>query len=151
MSLRDKLNADLKDAMKAGDKRKLGTIRLMNAAIKDKDIANRGEGKGPLASEDILVLLQKMVKQRRESIAMFEQGGRAEKAAEEAAEIAVIEEFLPEQMDEAATNAAIATIKTELGATSLKDMGRVIAALKTRHGSQLDMGRASALVKAALS
>lgn len=149
--IRDALKAAQIAAMKAGDKPRTLALRLISARIKDREIELRTSGGAADDDAMIVEVMQKMVKQRRESIAMFEQGGRAEKAAEEAAEIAVIEEFLPEQMDEAATNAAIATIKTELGATSLKDMGRVIAALKTRHGSQLDMGRASALVKAALS
>lgn len=149
--IRDALKAAQIAAMKAGDKPRTLALRLISARIKDREIELRTSGGVTDDDAMIVEVMQKMVKQRRESIAMFEQGGRAEKAAEEAAEIAVIEEFLPEQMDEAATNAAIGAIKAELGATSLKDMGRVIAALKTRHGSQLDMGRASALVKAALS
>lgn len=149
--IRDALKAAQIAAMKAGDKPRTMALRLISARIKDREIELRTSGGVTDDDAMIVEVMQKMVKQRRESIAMFEQGGRAEKAAEEAAEIAVIEEFLPEQMDEAATNAAIAAIKAELGATSLKDMGRVIATLKERHGSQLDMGRASALVKAALS
>ncbi len=149
--IRDALKAAQIAAMKAGDKPRTMALRLISARIKDREIELRTSGGVTDDDAMIVEVMQKMVKQRRESIAMFEQGGRAEKAAEEAAEIAVIEEFLPEQMNEAATNAAIAAIKAELGATSLKDMGRVIAALKARHGSQLDMGRASALVKAALS
>ncbi|MCC7393329.1 MAG: GatB/YqeY domain-containing protein [Sphingomonadaceae bacterium] len=149
--IRDALKAAQIAAMKAGDKPRTLALRLVSARIKDREIELRTSGGVTDDDAMIVEVLQKMVKQRRESITMFEQGGRAEKAADEAAEIAVIEEFLPEQMDEAATNAAIDAIKGELGATSLKDMGRVIATLKARHGSQLDMGRASALVKAALS
>lgn len=149
--IRDSLKDAQIAAMKAGDKSRLATIRLMLARIKDRDIELRTQG--PVADDDAMVveLLQKMVKQRRESITMFESGGRPEKAAEEAAEIAVIEDFLPAQMSEEETRTAIEAIKGELGANSLKDMGRVMAELKARHAASLDMGKASGLVKAALA
>ena len=149
--IRDDIKAAQVAAMKAGDKARLGTIRLMLAKIKDRDIELR-TGTAP-ADDDVLVtdVLQKMVKQRRESIALYEQGGRQELADQEAAEVTVIEEFLPAQLGEADATAAIAAIVAELGATSVKDMGRVMAAVKERHGSQLDMSKASGWVKAALS
>lgn len=149
--IRDDIKAAQVAAMKAGDKARLGTIRLMLAKIKDKDIELR-TGTAP-ADDDVLVtdVLQKMVKQRRESIAMYEQGGRQELADIEAAEVAVIEDFLPAQLSEEEATAAIKAIVDELGATSLKDMGKVMAAVKDRLGSQLDMSKASGWVKAALS
>lgn len=149
--IRDDIKAAQVAAMKAGDKARLGTIRLMLAKIKDRDIELR-TGTAP-ADDDVLVtdVLQKMVKQRRESIAMYEQGGRQELADIEAAEVVVIEDFLPAQLSETDATAAIAAIVSELGATSVKDMGKVMAAVKERLGSQLDMSKASAWVKAALS
>ncbi|PAL24593.1 GatB/YqeY domain-containing protein [Sphingopyxis sp. GW247-27LB] len=148
--IRDDIKAAQVAAMKAGDKARLGTIRLMLAKIKDRDIELR-TGTAP-ADDDVLVtdVLQKMVKQRRESITMYEQGGRQELADVEAAEVAVIEDFLPAQLSEADATAAIKAIVAELGAASLKDMGRVMAAVKERHGSELDMSKASGWVKAAL-
>lgn len=149
--IRDDIKAAQVAAMKAGDKARLGTIRLMLAKIKDKDIELR-TGTAP-ADDDVLVtdVLQKMIKQRRESIAMYEQGGRQELADIEAAEVVVIEDFLPAQLSEADATAAIKAIVDELGAASLKDMGKVMAAVKDRLGSQLDMSKASGWVKAALS
>ena len=149
--IRDDIKAAQVAAMKAGDKARLGTIRLMLAKIKDRDIELR-TGTAP-ADDDVLVtdVLQKMVKQRRESIAMYEQGGRQELADVEAAEVVVIEEFLPAQLSDDEATAAIKAIVTELGAESLKDMGKVMAAVKDRLGSQLDMSKASGWVKAALS
>jgi uncharacterized protein YqeY len=149
--IRDSLKAAQLAAMKAGDKPRLAAIRLILAKLKDRDIELRTAT--TLPDDDTLVVdvLQKMAKQRRESITLYLQGGRQELADAESAEIAVIEEFLPQQLSEAETNAAIAAIVAELGATSLKDMGKVIAELKARHGSQLDMSKASALVKAALA
>ena len=148
--LRDTIKAAQISAMKAGDKPRLAAVRLILAKLKDKDIELRTAS--ALPDDDVLVVdvLQKMAKQRRESIALYRQGNREELAAAEEGELAVIEEFLPQQMDEAATNAAIEAIKAELGASSIKDMGKVIAELKARHGTQLDMGKASGLVKAAL-
>ncbi|WP_422060361.1 GatB/YqeY domain-containing protein [Sphingopyxis sp.] len=149
--IRDDIKAAQVVAMKSGDKARLGTIRLMLAKIKDKDIELR-TGTAP-ADDDVLVtdVLQKMVKQRRESITMFEQGGRQELADIEAGEVAVIEDFLPAQLSDDDAMAAIKAIVTEVGAESLKDMGKVMAAVKDRLGSQLDMSKASGWVKAALS
>lgn len=149
--IRERIQAAQIEAMKARDAQKTATVRLMMAAIKNRDIEAR-TGKSP-ADDDTLVVevLQKMVKQRRESIEMFTQGGRGELADHEAAEIVVIESFLPQQLSEAETLALIEGIKAETGAASVKDMGRVMALLKERHATSLDMSKASALVKAALS
>jgi uncharacterized protein YqeY len=148
--IRDDLKAALVAAMKSGDKARTGTIRLIQAAIKNRDIELRTAASAP--DDDVLVteVLQKMVKQRRESIAMYEKGGRAELAAAEAAEIAVIEEFLPRQMSEAELAAAVDAIVAETGAASVKDMGRVMALVK-EHAGEVDLGKASAAVKARLS
>ena len=154
--IRDDIKAALITAMKGGDKAGTATLRLVQSAIKNRDIEARApqsrDGVAP-ADDDTLVVevLQKMIKQRRESIEMFVKGGRQELADNEAAEVAVIEAFLPQQMDEAATAAAIEAIKVELGASGMKDMGRVMAELKARHATTLDMSKASAAVKAALS
>lgn len=148
--IRDDIKAAQIAAMKAGDKEARAAIGLIQAAIKNRDIEAR-TGKAPEDDDALVVeVLQKMIKQRRESIAMYEQGGRAELAAAEAGEVAVIERFLPRQMDEAETAAAIAAIKAEIGAAGMKDMGRLMAELKARHATSLDMSKASALVKAAL-
>lgn len=148
--IRDSIKAAQISAMKSGDKARLAAVRLILAKLKDKDIELRTASTVP--DDDVLVVdvLQKMAKQRRESITLYMEGGRQELADVEQAELAVIEEFLPAQMSEDDTKAAIEAIKAELGATSMKDMGKVVAALKARHGSQLDMGKASGLVKAAL-
>lgn len=148
--IRDDIKAAQISAMKAGEKDRLAAVRLILAKIKDRDIELRTATNQPDDDALVVEVLQKMVKQRRESITMFEQGGRDELAAQEKAELAVIETFLPAQMDDAATTAAIEAIKAEIGASSVKDMGRVMAVLKERHGSELDMSKASALVKAAL-
>ena len=138
-------------AMKAGDKQRTATIRLIQSALKNRDIELR-TGAAPTNDDAIVTeVLQKMIKQRRESIALYEQGGRAELAQAEQAEVGIIEEFLPQQMSESEANAAIDAIVAETGASSVKDMGRVMAALKERHASQLDMSKASGLVKARLS
>ena len=149
--IRDDIQAAQVTAMKAGDKPRTATIRLIVAAIKNRDIEAR-TGKAP-ADDDILVVevLQKMVKQHRESIELYVKGGRPELAEIEASEITVIEDFLPTQLSEDETTAAIEAIKAEIGAESVKDMGKVMAVLKERHASSLDMSKASALVKAALS
>lgn len=149
--IRDSIKAAQVAAMKSGDKARLAAVRLILAKLKDKDIELRTAASIP--DDDVIVtdVLQKMVKQRRESIAMYEQGGRPELAEIEAAEVAVIETFLPAQMGEDEVKAAIEAIKAEVGATSIKDMGKVVGALKARHGTQIDMGKASALVKAALA
>ena len=148
--LRDTIKAAQVTAMKAGDKPRLAAVRLILAKLKDKEIELRTATNVP--DDDVVVVdvLQKMAKQRRESITLYEQGGRQELAEVEKAELAVIEEFLPQQMGEDEVKAAIAAIIAEVGAEGMKDMGKVVAALKAKHGSQLDMGKASGLVKAAL-
>lgn len=149
--LRDQIKAATIAAMKAGEKDRTAALRLIGAKIKDRDIELR-TGKAPDDDNAMVVeVLQKMAKQRRESIEMFQSGGRQELAAKEQSELAVIEEFMPQQLSEADTAAAIEAIKAELGASTLKDMGRVMAELKARHGTELDMSKASGLVKAALS
>jgi uncharacterized protein YqeY len=149
--IRDDIKAAQVTAMKAGDKESRNAISLIQAAIKNRDIELRTSGNTPDDDAVVVEVLQKMVKQRRESIAMYETGGRQELADAEKAEVAVIERFLPAQMSEADTTAAILAIKGELGATGMKDMGRVMAELKARHAASLDMSKASGLVKAALS
>ena len=149
--IRDDLKAALVSAMKSGDKSRVAAIRLIQSAVKNRDIELRTASGAP-SDDDALVteVLQKMIKQRRESIGMYEAGGRQELADAEKAEVAVIEDFLPTQMSEDETKAAIDGIVTEIGASSVKDMGRVMAVLKERHASQLDMSKASGLVKARL-
>jgi uncharacterized protein YqeY len=148
--IRDRIKAELVTAMKSGDKSRTAAIRLINSALKNRDIELR-TGTAP-ADDDVVVteVLQKMIKQRRESIALYEQGGRQELADAEKAEVAVIEDFLPAQMSEEETGKAIDAIVAEIGASSVKDMGRVMAAMKERHAGQLDMSKASGLVKARL-
>ena len=149
--LRDTIKAAQIESMKAGDKGRLAAVRLILAKLKDKDIELRTAANVP--DDDVIVtdVLQKMAKQRRESITLYEQGGRQELAEIEKAELAVIETFLPQQMGEDELKAAIAAIIAETGAEGMKDMGKVVAALKAKHGTQLDMGKASGLVKAALA
>ena len=148
--IRERIQAAQIEAMKARDAQRTGTIRLMMAAIKNRDIEAR-TGKSPTDDDTLVVeVLQKMVKQRRESIEMFANGGRQELADAESAEVGVIESFLPQQLSEAETIALIEGIKGEIGAESVKDMGKVMALLKERHANALDMSKASALVKAAL-
>jgi uncharacterized protein YqeY len=149
--IRDDIKSAQLAAMKAGDKEARAAISLIQAAIKNRDIEVRTAAAAPDDDALVVEVLQKMVKQRRESIAMYETGNRPELAAAEAAEVAVIERFLPQQMSEDETKAAIEAIKADLGAASMKDMGRVMAELKSRHASTLDMSKASGLVKAALS
>lgn len=148
--MRTKLMDAQKAAMKAGDKPRLATLRMMLAGIKDRDIAGRTGGAEHISDAEIIELLAKMVKSREESIKLYREGGREDLAANEAAEVAIIREFMPRQMDAEAAKVAIATIVAELGAAGMKDMGRVMAAVKARHGATLDGGTASALVKAAL-
>jgi uncharacterized protein YqeY len=148
--IRDDIKAAQIAAMKAGEKDRLAAVRLILAKIKDRDIELRTASQVPDDDTTVVEVLQKMVKQRRESIAMFESAGRTELAEKEHGEVAVIESFLPRQLSEDETRAAIDAIKAEVGATSVKDMGRVMALLKERHGSVLDMSKASGLVKAAL-
>ncbi|WP_062733826.1 GatB/YqeY domain-containing protein [Sphingobium abikonense] len=148
--IREQVKSAQVEAMKAGDKEKLAAVRLILAKLKDRDIELRTATSVPDDDAMVVDVLQKMVKQRRESIEMFKSGGRDELAAREEAELAVIESFLPAQMSEDDTRAAIESIKAEVGATSVKDMGKVMAVLKERHGSVIDMSKASGLVKAAL-
>ena len=145
--MRERFTQEMKDAMKAGDKRKLSTVRLIQAALKDKDIEARGTGKGQASDEEILALLQKMIKQRQESIGIYEQAGRTELAQQEREEADIIAAFLPKQMDEAEVRQAIQDAMAETGAASLKDMGKVIGALRGRYAGRMDFGKASALVK----
>lgn len=148
--LRDAINNAVKDAMKAKDERKLSTLRMVNSALKNADIDARGQGKPPLSDEDLLGLLQKMIKQRQESVALYDKGGRPELAAAEREEIAVISAYLPKQMSEDEVKAAIAAAIGETGAAGMKDMGKVIGVLRGKYAGQMDFAKASALVKAQL-
>jgi hypothetical protein len=148
MSLRDRLQTALKDAMKAKEADRLSTLRLINAAIKDRDIASRGDGGPEMVSDgDITAIMGKMVKQRQESARAYEEGGRLELAEKELAEIVVIQEFLPRQMTEAEVTAAVEAAIAATGAASIRDVGKVMAALKERHAGQMDFGAVGALVK----
>ena len=149
--LRDTIKSAQIDAMKAGDKPRTAALRSIMAKIKDADIAARTSSKEVPDDEMVTDVLMKMAKQRRESIEMYESGGRDELAAQEKGELAVIEEYLPKQMDESETRAAIEQVKTDIGADGMKDMGRVMGELKARHGASLDMTKASGLVKESLS
>ncbi|MEO7177841.1 MAG: GatB/YqeY domain-containing protein [Allosphingosinicella sp.] len=149
--IRDDIKAALVTAMKSGDKTGTATLRLIQSSLKNRDIEMRGATAPADDHVTVTEVLQKMIKQRRESVALYEQGGRQELADAETAEIAVIEGFLPRQMDEEEAKAAIDAIVAESGASSLKDMGRVMAAVKERHAGAMDMSKASALVKARLS
>jgi hypothetical protein len=149
--LRDRFSDTLKTAMKAGDKPRVSTIRLIQAALKDKDIEARGLGKQPLSDDDILALLQKMTKQRQESIAIYDANARPELAEGERAEVAIIAEFLPQQLGDDEMRAAIAAAIAETGAASVKDMGKVIGKLRADHAGRMDFAKASGLVKEALA
>ena len=149
--LRDDINTALKVAMKARNERAVSTLRLVNAGIKNADIEARGAGKGPLADADLLALLQKMIKQRQESVLLYEKGGRPELAKAEQEEIAIISGYLPKQMSDDEIKAAIEAAIKETGAASMKDMGRVIGALKGKYSGQMDFAKASALVKGRLT
>jgi uncharacterized protein len=149
--LRDDINNALKQAMKAGDKRRVSTLRLVNSALKNADIEARGHGKQPLSDEELLSLLAKMIRQRQESVELYEKGGRPELAAQEREEIAIIAAYLPRQMSEAEVQAAIEAAVAETGAAGMKDMGKVMAALKARHSGKMDFATASGLVKARLA
>lgn len=149
--LRQRLNEALKQAMLARDTRTVSTVRLILAALKDRDIAARSRGvTDGIGDDEILQMLQSMMKQRRESISLYEQGGRLELAQQEAEEITIIERFMPRQMSEAESAEAIKALLAELGATGLKDMGRVMAALRERFAGQMDFSKASAIVKGQL-
>lgn len=149
--IRDAIKAAQTASMKAGDKERLAAVRLILAKLKDRDIELRTATHVPEDDAVVVDVLQKMVKQRRESITMFENGGRPELAAKEKSELDIIESFLPRQMSDEETRAAIEGIKAEVGAASVKDMGKVMAVLKERHGTVIDMAKASGLVKAALA
>jgi hypothetical protein len=148
--MREKITQDLKVAMKAGDRATVDALRLINAALKDKDIEARGSGK-TLSEDDILALLQKMIKSRQESLEIYEKAGRTDLADKEKSEIAVISRYLPQQLSEAEVAEAVKAAIAEAGATSIKDMGKVVAALKAKYTGRMDFGKASAAVKAALS
>ena len=148
--MRDTLNNELKTAMKSGDKRRVQTIRLVNAALKDRDIEARGQGK-TIGEQEILSLLQKMIKSRQESIEIYRNAGRPELAEIEAEEVAIIESFLPQQMSESDVASAIDAAVAETGASSIKDMGKVVAALKANYAGRMDFAKASAAVKAKLT
>jgi len=155
--MRENISQAVKDAMKSGDKMRLSTLRLVQAAIKDRDIAARVDAKGQstgldrIDDSELLGLLQKMIKQRREAAKTYADAGRSELADKETAEIAVIEEFLPKQLSAEETEKAVAAIIDEIGASGLKDMGRTMGALKERFAGQMDFGKASAVVKTRLS
>jgi uncharacterized protein YqeY len=151
MALRDQFTADLKTAMKAGDAPRVSTLRMIMAKLKDTDIAARPKGITAIPDDEVMAMLRGMVKSRRESVALYKQGNRPELAAKEEAEIAVIEAFLPQQLDDAALDQAVGAALAETGAASVKDMGKVMAALKVKHGAALDMARAGAAVRAKLA
>jgi uncharacterized protein YqeY len=145
--LRDNINNALKDAMKARDERRVSTLRLMNAAIKNADIEARGASKEPLNEADLLSLFQKMIKQRQESVELYDKGGRPELAKQERDEMEIIAAYLPKQMSDVEAGAAISAILHEINAQSMKDMGRAMAALKERFAGTMDFGKASAKIK----
>ena len=149
--LRDEINTALKVAMKARDERRVSTLRLVNAGIKNADIEAETTKKSALSDDDLLGLLQKMIKQRQESVDIYDKAARKELADQERAEIEIIRGYLPKQMSEAEAKAAIAEAIKTTGAASVKDMGKVIGALKAKHAGQMDFGKASGMVKAALA
>ena len=149
--MREQISEGLKQALKARDQRRTATLRSINAAIKDRDIANRGDGKGPVTNEEILALVQKMVKQREESFAIYAQAGRADLATVEKEEIDILNEFLPKPLTEAEVEAAIASAISTMGAEGPKDMGKVIAQLKADYPGRIDFGKVSGQVRAKLS
>jgi len=149
--MREQFTELLKVAMKAGDKRRVSTLRMITSALKDRDIEQRGQGKPPLTDDEILGLLQKMVKQRQESLAIYQQAGRTDLAEQESEEIQILMGFMPAQLDDAAVASAIAATIAETGASSVKDMGKVMAVLKERYAGQMDFAKASGAVKAMLS
>lgn len=148
--LRERINDGLKEAMKSGDKLRISTLRLMNAAIKNAEIEARTAGK-TFAEDDLLGLFQKMIKQRQESVELYDKGGRKELADQERTEIEIIRSFLPAQLSEAEMNEAIAAVIKETGAASMKDMGKVMGALRERYAGRMDFGKASAAIKQALA
>jgi uncharacterized protein len=148
--MREKITEDVKSAMKAGEKDRLSTLRMMQAAIKDRDIANRGLGKEAAGEDELLQLFTKMVKQREESAAIYDKGGRPELAAKEREEIGLIQAYMPKQLSDAETKDAIAAIITATGAASVKDMGKVMAELRAKFSGQMDFGKASGVIKSLL-
>jgi uncharacterized protein len=148
--IRERIAEETKQAMKGGDKARLSTLRLMSSAIKNAEIEGRTSGKGEVSDDALLGLLQKLVKQRQESAELYDKGARPELAAAERAEIVVIQSFLPQQMSEEETRAAIADAIKETGAASVKDMGKVMAALKARYTGKMDLGKAGGTVKSML-
>lgn len=151
MPLRDDFTAQLKTAMLAKDAPRVSTLRMITAKLKDVDIAARPKGVDKVSDDEILAMLRSMAKSRRESVALYQQGNRPELAEKEEAEIAVIESFLPRQMDDAALAGAVAAAIRETGAASVKEMGKVMAALKAQHGAALDMSKVGPIVKGQLS
>jgi uncharacterized protein YqeY len=149
VAIRDELTSELKVAMKAGEKRRVETIRLINAALKDRDIEARGQGK-TVSDDDILALLQKLVKSRQESVEIYDKAGRVDLATQEREEIAVIQTFLPQPLSEAETDTAISAAIAETGASSIKDMGKVVGVLRANYAGRMDIAKASAAVKAKL-
>jgi len=149
--LRDDINKALTEAMKAKNERAVSTLRMVNSTLKNADIEARGSGKPALGDAEVLSILQKMIKQRQESVELYQKGGRADLVKQEQEEIAIIQGYLPKQMSEAEMTAAIDSAIAETGAASMKDMGKVIGALRGKYAGQMDMAKASALVKAKLS
>jgi uncharacterized protein len=149
--LRDDINSALREAMKARDERRVSTLRLVNAAIKNADIEAQGRGKTLLADDEITGLLQKLIKQRQESVEIYDRAGRKELADRERGEIEIIRAYLPKQMSDAEAQVAIATVIRETGATGMKDMGKVMAALKQTHAGKMNFAKASAIVKELLT
>ena len=149
--LRDQINNALRDAMKARDERRVSTLRLVNAAIKNADIDVSRQGKGDLTDDELFALMQKMIKQRQESLEIYDKAARPELAAIEREEIAIISAYLPKQMSEDEIGSLVATLVKETGASAMKDMGRVMAAIKERYAGKLDFAKASAAVKKLLS
>jgi uncharacterized protein YqeY len=148
--MRAEIDAALKTAMKAGDKRRVGTLRMMNAAIKDRDIAGRTSGASLTSDDELLTLFAKMIKQREESAKLYDDAGRAELAAQEREEIEIIRAYMPRQLADDDIRATAAAIVAELGATSVKDLGKVMAALKERYAGQMDFSKASQIAKGLL-
>jgi uncharacterized protein YqeY len=149
--MRDEINAALKQAMLDQDKRRISTLRLINAAIKDRDIAARGAGKDPVSREEIVEILTRMIRQRQESAVAYEEGNRLDLAAEEREEIGIILSFLPKQLDEAQLRSVCAEAVKQTGANGLRDIGKCMQALKARYPGRMDFGKASSLVKGMLT
>ena len=149
--LRDNINNAMKDAMKARDERRVSTLRMMNAAIKNADIEARGQGKEPLNEADLMSLFQKMIKQRQESADLYDKGARPELAAAERGEIEIITAYLPKQMSDAEAGSAISSLLQEINAETMKDMGRAMAALRERFAGKMDFGKASGKIKELLN